>query len=206
MPKKNINFGDFQTLCSSTNLFNKAYMPLSWLGKLAKFAVQVAFFASHLLKSDKEFRVTGVSDCLILCQKNFIKKDKNCYFFKTEACGQIVLPVRSFFIGQKLVENAKNGQTSDFWNPKSSGQTVLPDSSILIEQKLENAINCKIKYNILSGQKLLKSAKNGQFGDFLKNWSLKSNSVTRQLNFAGKCQNSKIQMQQFWVIVLLFCF
>ena len=47
----------------------------------------------------------------------------------------------------KLIKNAKNGQTSDFWNPKTSGQTVFPDSSILIEQKLvENAINCKIKY------------------------------------------------------------
>ena len=71
------------------------------------------------------------------------------------------------------MENAKNGQTSDFWNPKISGQTVLPDSSILIEQKLvENAINCKIKYNILGGQKLIKSAKIGQFGDFLKKLKL----------------------------------
>ena len=32
---------------------------------------------------------------------------------------------------------------------------------------------------ILSGQKLIKSAKNGQIGEFLKNWSLWSNSVTR---------------------------
>ena len=40
------------------------------------------------------------------------------------------------------------------------------------------------------------------FGEFLKNWSLRSNSVTRQVNFngtkiGGKYQNSKIQMQHF---------
>ena len=50
-------------------------------------------------------------------------------------------------------------------------------------------------YN-LSGQKLIKNAKNGQFGKFLKNWSLRSNSVTRQVSFnrtkiVGKCQNIK---------------
>ena len=36
---------------------------------------------------------------------------------------------------------------------------------------------------ILSGQKFIKNAKNGQFGDFLKTGSLRSNSVTRQDNF-----------------------
>ena len=35
---------------------------------------------------------------------------------------------------------------------------------------------------ILSEQKLIKNAKNGQFGEFLKTWSLRSNSVTRQVN------------------------
>ena len=53
---------------------------------------------------------------------------------------------------------------------------------------------------ILSGQQLIENAKNGQFGEFLKNWSLRSNSVTRQVSFnrtiiGGKCQNSKIQMR-----------
>ena len=38
------------------------------------------------------------------------------------------------------------------------------------------------------------------FGDFLKTWSLRSNSGTRQVSFnrtkiGGKCQNSKIQMR-----------
>ena len=36
---------------------------------------------------------------------------------------------------------------------------------------------------ILSGQKFIKIAKNSQFGEFLKFWSLLSNSVTRQVNF-----------------------
>ena len=48
----------------------------------------------------------------------------------------------------------------------------------------------------------LKIAKIGQFGEFLETWSLRSNSVTRQVNFnrtkiGGKCQNSKIQMLHF---------
>ena len=40
------------------------------------------------------------------------------------------------------------------------------------------------------------------FGEFLKNWSLRSNSVTRQVNFkrtkfGGKCQNWIFQMRHF---------
>ena len=47
-----------------------------------------------------------------------------------------------------------------------------------------------------------KNAKNGTYGEFLKAWSLKSNSVTRQVIFyttkiGAKCQNSKIQMRHF---------
>ena len=39
-------------------------------------------------------------------------------------------------------------------------------------------------------------------GEFLKTWSLRSNSVTKQVSFnrttiGGKCQNSKIQMRHF---------
>ena len=49
----------------------------------------------------------------------------------------------------------------------------------------------------LSGQKLNKEAKNWQFGELLKDWSLWSNSVTRQVNFnrtniGQKCQNQEI--------------
>ena len=35
-------------------------------------------------------------------------------FWKTDACGQTVLPDRSILIGQKLVENAKNSNAT-FW-------------------------------------------------------------------------------------------
>ena len=47
---------------------------------------------------------------------------------------------------------------------------------------------------ILRGQKFTKNAKNGQFGEFLKTWNLRSNSVTRQVTFnrpkiGEKCHN-----------------
>ena len=47
--------------------------------------------------------------------------------------------------------------------------------------------------------------KNGRFGEFLKTWSLRSNSVTRQVSFnrtkiGGKCQNTKNSNATFWVI------
>ena len=43
------------------------------------------------------------------------------------------------------------------------------------------------------------------FGEFLKTWSLRSNSVTRHVSFkrtknGGKWQNSKLQNATFWVI------
>ena len=55
-----------------------------------------------------------------------------------------------------------------------------------------------------------------QFGEFLKTWSLRSNSVTRPVSFnrtkiGGKCQNVKNSNEIFWVIfkhcdiVSLFC-
>ena len=48
----------------------------------------------------------------------------------------------------------------------------------------------------------LKMPKMVHFCEFLKTWSLRSNSVTRQVSFnrtiiGGKCQNSKIQMRHF---------
>ena len=55
---------------------------------------------------------------------------------------------------------------------------------------------------ILSGQKLAKNAKNGQFWRVFKTWSLWSNSVTRQVTFnwikiGGKCQKLKLEMRHF---------
>ena len=51
------------------------------------------------------------------------------------------------------------------------------------------------KLYISSGQKFIENAKNGQFGEFVKPWSLRSNSVTGQVIFnrakiGGKYQNS----------------
>ena len=48
----------------------------------------------------------------------------------------------------------------------------------------------------------LKMSKMVHFGEFLKTWSLRSNSVTRQVSFnrtkiGGKCQNAKIRMRHF---------
>ena len=39
---------------------------------------------------------------------------------------------------------------------------------------------------ILSGQKSIKNAKNSQFGEILKIWSLRSNSVSRQSILKGQ--------------------
>ena len=52
----------------------------------------------------------------------------------------------------------------------------------------------------LSGQKLIKMPKIVHFGDFLKNWSLWSNSVTRQVNFYRQklVKNAKIKNGAFF--------
>ena len=58
-------------------------------------------------------------------------------------------------------------------------------------------------WSVLKGTKLVTKAKKMvHFGEFLKTWSLRSNSVTRLVSFnrtkiGGKCQNSKIQMRHF---------
>ena len=48
---------------------------------------------------------------------------------------------------------------------------------------------------IFSGQKLIKNAKNGPFWRVFETWSLRSNSVTRQVNFnrTKLMKNAKIQ-------------
>ena len=55
---------------------------------------------------------------------------------------------------------------------------------------------------ILSGQKLIKNAKNGQFGEFLKNWSVQSNSTTRQVNFnrTKMVENAKIEKFKYKIM------
>ena len=70
------------------------------------------------------------------------------------------------------------------------------------QKKLYLTLRAKRAYvDILNGQKFVKNAKNCQFGEFLKTWSLWSNSVTRhRTKISGKYQNWKIQMRHFWVI------
>ena len=52
---------------------------------------------------------------------------------------------------------------------------------------------------ILSGQKLIKNAKNGLIWRVFEIWSLRSNSVTRQVSFnrTKNGGNAKIQMRHF---------
>ena len=68
----------------------------------------------------------------------------------------------------------------------------------------------KVSFNIASEasyvyKSSLKMPKIVHFGEFLKTWSLRSNSVTRQVSFnrtkiGGKCQNAKNSNATFWVI------
>ena len=58
------------------------------------------------------FNIASVASYVyILSGQKLIKNAKNgpfcASFWKTDACGQTVLPDRSILIGQKLVENAK---------------------------------------------------------------------------------------------------
>ena len=68
----------------------------------------------------------------------------------------------------------------------------------ITEKKSHSILRAKRAY-ILSRQKFIKNAKNGEF---LKTWSLRSNSATRQVTYNwtkndGKCQNRKIQIRHF---------
>ena len=57
-------------------------------------------------------------------------------------------------------------------------------------------------FTFLVDKSWLKMAKMVHFVEFLKTWSLRSNSVTRQVSFnrtkiGGKCQNQKINMRHY---------
>ena len=61
---------------------------------------------------------------------------------------------------------------------------TLSARCLKITEKVSFNIASEASYvYILSGQKLTKNAKNGPFGEFLKTWSLRSNSVTRQVTY-----------------------
>ena len=64
-----------------------------------------------------------------------------------------------------------------------------------ITEKVSFNIASEVSYvYFLSWQKLIKNTKNGPFGEFLKTWSLRSNSVTRQVLIGQKLvENAKIQ-------------
>ena len=51
----------------------------------------------------------------------------------------------------------------------------------------------KVSFNIASEASFVKNPKNGQFVEFLKTWSLRLKSVTRQVNFKKLVENAKIQ-------------
>ena len=74
-------------------------------------------------------------------------------------------------------------------------------------EKVSFTIASEASYvHILSGQKLIKNAKKWFIlASFWKTWSLRSNSVTRQVTFnrtkiGGKCQNVKNSNKTFWII------
>ena len=50
----------------------------------------------------------------------------------------------------------------------------------------------KVSFNIASEASFVKNSKNGQFVEFLKTWSLRLKSVTRQV-FKKLVENAKIQ-------------
>ena len=87
---------------------------------------------------------------------------------------------------------------------KKSNRWLKRERCLKITEKVLFDIASETSYYlyILSGQKLIKNAKNCQFGEFFEKWSLLSNRVTRQISFdrsniGGKCQNSKVEMRHF---------
>ena len=83
-------------------------------------------------------------------------------------------------------------------------QSSMTSRCLKITEKVSFSIESEASYvYILSGQKLIKNAKNGAFWRVFENLKLaRSNSVTRQVTFnrtkiGGKCLNWKIQMRHF---------
>ena len=66
----------------------------------------------------------------------------------------------------------------DFWRLNSNFQLIF---ECILAPKFKYFEASKVY--ILRGQKMIKIAKMVDYGEFLKTWSLRSNSVTRQVNF-----------------------
>ena len=73
----------------------------------------------------------------------------------------------TFGVEKSLLKMQKWSILASFWKLKAYGQTVLPDRSTLIGQKIE-----KFKCGILSGQKIIKNAKIGQYWWVFENLKL----------------------------------
>ena len=84
-----------------------------------------------------------------------------------------------------------------FYNPNKNDigtNTVFENHR---KSRIQHCERSEVLLHFLNGRKFIKNAKMVNFGDFLKTWSLWSNSVTRQIIFNwtkidGKCQNSNI--------------
>ena len=78
--------------------------------------------------------------------------------------------------------------------------------SLKIKKKVSlNTVSEASYVYILSGQKFIKLTKKVNFGEFLKTWGLRSNSVIRQVTFNRtkideKYQQMKSSYATFWVI------
>ena len=74
----------------------------------------------------------------------------------------------------------------------------LESQCLKITEKVAFNIASEASYvYILSGQKLIKNAKNSQFGEFLKILSLRSNSVTRQATLIGQTLGENAKIEKF---------
>ena len=78
--------------------------------------------------------------------------------------------------------------------------SALGDYDVWNSQKKPHlALRATHVYN-LSGKSWLKMSKMVHFGEILKSWSLRSNSVTRHVNFNRQKMVEKAKIENFWMI------
>ena len=125
---------------------------------------------------------------------------------KESTIGETLANFASSLMGgskHKNVTKEKEQKTEKEVQPRST-KAGENSQCLKIAKKVAFNIASEASYvYIFSGQKLTKNAKKMvNFGEFLKTWSLRSNSVTRQVGFnmtknGGKCRNWKSQMRHF---------
>ena len=113
-----------------------------------------------------------------------------CYTFKSELEISFVFPPRSSAPISPIVSDASTEKSTNFWSfwPRfartATASTRQLPQCLKITEKVSFNIASEASYVfILSRQYFIKNAKIGHFGEFLKTWSLRSKSVTRQLQF-----------------------